>query len=136
MARAAKEAGVKVYVLISASGATTSSMFPYVRMKAETEEAIENLGFEHTVFVRPGLIVGPRPDSRPAEYATQLMARFLGSVSAGYLKNFWAQDADVIAKAAVIASLKCLDGTAPAGKVWILGMGDIMRLGQTEWHHG
>lgn len=54
---------------------------------------------------------------------------FLGGSHAGYLKDFWAQDADVIAKAAVSADVKCFDGTAPAGKVWIVNMGDITRLG-------
>lgn len=133
MARAAKEAGVKVYVLISVGGATTSSPFAYPRMKGELEDAVENLGFEHTVFSRPGLIVGTRQETRPAEYAFQLVARFLGGISGGYLKDFWAQDADVIAKAAVNAGLKCLNGIPAERKTWRVGMGDIMRLGRVEW---
>lgn len=67
LAKKAKEAGVKVYVLISASGISTTSMLAYPRMKAELDEAVKALGFEHTVLVKPGLIVGSREDSRPPE---------------------------------------------------------------------
>jgi len=133
LARAAKEAGVRVYVLISVTGISKSSPFPYSRMKSELEAAIVDIGFEKTVFVKPGLIVGTRKDSRPPEYATQLLASFMGRVSGGYLKDFWAQDADLIGRAAVSAGLKCLEGSAPKHKVWSVAMGDIVRLGRIEW---
>jgi len=67
LAKKAKEAGVKVYVLISSAGVSTTAMFPYSRMKAELDEAVKALAFEHTVLVKPGLIVGTREDSRPPE---------------------------------------------------------------------
>lgn len=67
LAKKAKEAGVKVYVLISSAGVSTNAMFPYSRMKAELDEAVKALDFEHTVLVKPGLIGGSREDSRPPE---------------------------------------------------------------------
>jgi len=131
LARAAKEAGVKVYVLISTSGANPSSFIPYSKMKGELDEAVKEMGFEHTVLVKPGLIKGTREDSRPPEYAIRMIAGALGKLSTG-LTDFWSQDADVIAKAAVSAGLKCLkDKDAP--KVLELGQSDIVRLGRTEW---
>ena len=133
LARAAKEAGVIVYVLISVTGISKSSPFPYSRMKSELEAAIIDIGFEKTVFVKAGLIVGKRKDSRPPEYATQLLAFFMGRISGGYLKDFWAQDADVIGRAAVSAGLKCLEGSVPEDKVWSVSVRDIVRLGRTEW---
>lgn len=42
------------------------------------------------------------------------------------------QDADAIAKAAVSAGTKALEGTAPE-KVWILGQSDVVKFGRTEW---
>ncbi len=46
-------------------------------------------------------------------------------------KDFWAQDAEVVGKAAVNAALQALEGDRP--KVWLLGQSDIVRLGRTEW---
>ncbi|KAI9835951.1 MAG: hypothetical protein M1819_001849 [Sarea resinae] len=133
LARAAKKAGARVYVLISSASSSSSSRVPYSKMKGELEEAVQELGFQHTVLVRPGLIVGGREDSRPPEAFMRFVARFAGAVSGSYLKDGWAQDADVIAKAAVHAGLLCLEGKAPEGKTWIVGQADVVRLGRTEW---
>lgn len=98
------------------------------------------------MILRPGLIVGNRrdDDSRPAEFALRKLAGWAGGVSAG-LKDFWAQDAEVIARAGLAAALKagegqgegqvvkCKDGKEGESKVWILEGKDIVRLGKTEW---
>lgn len=133
MARAARDAGARVYVLVSSSGANAASMSGYLRMKGELEEAVGSMGFETAVILRPGLIMGARQESRPAEAALRFIAGALGRVNTRYLKDTWVQDADVIGRAAVAAGLAALDGKAPAGKVWDVGMGDIVRLGRTEW---
>ena len=99
-------------------------------MKGELEDSIKALDFEHTIILRPGLIVGDREDSRPAEFALRSIAQVFGHVG---LKDFWAQDADIIAKAAVSASLQALQDSASKPKVWTLGQSDIVRLGRTEW---
>jgi len=132
LAKKAKEAGVKVYVLISSSGASTASRVPYSKMKAELDEAVKALEFEHTVLVKPGLIVGSREDSRPPEFAVRTIAKIFGAISTTYLKDPWSQDADVIAKAAISAGFKCLEGKAPS-KVWEVSQKDIITLGRTEW---
>ena len=58
LARAAKESGAKVYVLISAQAASAMSSLALPKMKGELEDSIMALGFEHTVILRPGLILG------------------------------------------------------------------------------
>ena len=135
MARAAKDAGAKIYVLISSSGVNKNSIIPYSKMKGELDEAVQQVGFEKTVLIKPGLIVGHREESRPAEFALRWLAGLLGRVNTTWLKDFWAQDADMIARAAVSAGLKCLDGSAPEAKTWVVGQSDIVRLGRTEWKH-
>ncbi|KAJ5983877.1 hypothetical protein N7481_005976 [Penicillium waksmanii] len=129
LARVAKEAGTKVYVLISASGANKASHIPYSRMKGEIEEDIKALGFERTVILRPGLITGTREESRPLEAGIRFIAGWAGKLHSG-LKNGWAQDADVIAKAAVNAGLKALEGDVPSGKekVWSIDGSEIIAL--------
>jgi uncharacterized protein YbjT (DUF2867 family) len=108
-----------------------TSIFAFSRMKAGLEEAVTELGFEHTVILKPGLIVGTREDSRPPEAVFRGIAKFMGAVSGGYLKDWWAQDAEVIGRAAISAGLKALEGEAP--KVWDIAQLEIVKLGKTEW---
>lgn len=105
-------------------------MLPYLKLKGEIEEAAKELGFEHTVFLRPGVITsGQREQSRPFEAAARFVASTAGKIHSS-LKDGWAQDADDIAKAGIIAGLKALTGEAPAGseKVWVIEQGEIARL--------
>lgn len=133
LAKAAAEAGVKTYVLISSGGASSSSPFAYPKMKGQLEEEVQKLGFEHTVILRPGLIVGTRDDSRPTEAALRFVATAFGKVNSKWLKDTWAQDATVIGRAAVNAGLQCADGKRTEKGTWIVGQADIVRLGRTEW---
>lgn len=131
LAKAAKAAGTKTYVLISAAGSNPKSSFAYVRMKGEIEEHIKEIGFDHTIIVRPGLIVGDRQESRPMEAIYRSIATGLGHLYSG-LKDPWAQDADVIAKAAILAAARVESGEIK-DKVLVLGQHDIIRLGKKEW---
>ncbi|CZT45910.1 related to Protein fmp52-1, mitochondrial [Rhynchosporium secalis] len=129
VARAAKAAGVKVYVLISTMTASSKSLIPYSKLKGDLEDGIKEIGFEKTVIIRPGLLVGTREESRPAEAVLRGIANALGSV-AHVLKDTWAQDAEVVARVAVGAGLQALEGDKP--KVWEINQSDIVKLGRTE----
>lgn len=129
LAKAAKVAGSKVYVLISAASASTGSMFQYTRMKGQIEEDIKAIGFDHTVILRPGLVAGNREESRPAEAMVRKIVSGLGMINSHFLKDGWAQEADVIAVAEVKAGLKALNGEAPS-KVWELNGRDIILQAQ------
>lgn len=135
LARTARDAGSKVYVLISSSGANKASSIPYSRMKGDIEEDVKALGFERTVILRPGLIGGQREESRPLEAVVRFVAAGAGKLHSG-LKDSWAQDADVIGEAAVNAGLKALAGDVPNGseKVWVLSGSDIIQHGRKEHH--
>lgn len=100
-------------------------------MKAELEEAVKGLGFSHTVILKPGLLLGTRQDSRPPEAVVRGIAKGLGLISKA-LTDFWTQDADVVAKAAVAAGIQCTEGKRESG-IWIINQNDIVRLGRTEW---
>lgn len=121
---------MKVYVLISSTGANPKSSLPYPRMKGELDEAVKNMGFEKAIILKPGLILGPRNESRLLEGVAQTVVKTLGMFSTG-LSNKLGQKADVIGRAAVKAGLMALEGKAETeGKVWELGQADIVRLGQ------
>lgn len=128
LARAAKEAGTDTYVLISTANASSKSSFAYPKMKGELEDAVKALGFKHTVILQPGLIVGDRNESRPAETAIRMLAKGMRSLTPA-LTNFWAQDAIVIARAAVNAGLMCVEGKKEEG-VWLVGQAEIVSLGK------
>lgn len=132
LAESAKAAGATVYVLISTSGASPSSRIPYSRMKGELDEAVKTVGFEHTIILKPGLLVGARSDSRPGEFAARKVATYLGYISGNRLKDPWAQDAEVVARAAVVAALEAIEGRSSRG-VRVLDQSGIVRLGRTEW---
>jgi uncharacterized protein YbjT (DUF2867 family) len=129
LAQAAKRAGATVYVLVSTSGASVSSIWPYSRMKGELDEAVKEIGFEHTIILKPGLLVGTREDSRPGEFAARTVAGALSKVSGGWLTDGWAQNADIVARAAVIAGVQAANGKIDKG-VMVLGQKDIVRLGR------
>ena len=103
-------------------------MNAYVKMKGELEDKVRALGFKYTVLVRPGLIMGNRGESRPMEAVVRSIAGGLRKLSPALVNN-WAQDADVIAKAAVVAGLQCVEGKKEAG-VWEVGQGEILKLGK------
>ncbi|KAF2743618.1 NAD dependent epimerase/dehydratase family protein-like protein [Sporormia fimetaria CBS 119925] len=130
LAQAAKSAGVDTYVLISSQGANSASSFAYPKMKGELEDKVKALGFKHCVILRPGLIVGDRQESRPAEAVARFLAGALRKVSPGMVEGF-AQDADVIAKAAVRAGELCLQGKRDEG-VWMLGQAEIVKLAKED----
>lgn len=60
------------------------------------------------------------------------IASGMGALS-NKLVDFWAQNDEVIARAAVKAGLEGLKSAEGGEKVRILGQSDIVRLGRTEW---
>jgi len=133
LAKSAKEAGVDTYVLISSAGSSSASRIPYSKMKGELEDAVKALGFKHTVIFRPGLLIGEREDSRALEFGLQSVANLMGKISGGKFKDFWAQDAEVIGRAAVSAGAQILEGKKEPG-VWAVEQAEIVKLGRTEWN--
>ncbi|KAI6377734.1 hypothetical protein MCOR25_002458 [Pyricularia grisea] len=133
IARAAKKAGAKTFVFISSAGARSmlAARAPYSQMKIGVEDTIKELDFDQAVIVRPGLIMGQREESRTAEGLFQGLFNGVGKLSMA-ARDFMAQDADVIARAAVAAAVQAEQGKAPS-KYWILEPADIIRLGRTEW---
>jgi uncharacterized protein YbjT (DUF2867 family) len=63
-AKEAQKSGISVCVLISSAGSSASARLPYPKMKGELEDAVQTLGFETTVILRPGLIIGKTRQDR------------------------------------------------------------------------
>lgn len=78
--------------------------------------------------------MGDREEGRAVEVPLRFVAGLMGRISTS-LTDFWAQDAEVVSRAAVHASLLCVRGEREKG-VWSLTQSEIVRLGRTEWPMG
>lgn len=82
-ARAARAAGAKRLLLVTAMGADARSGVFYNRVKGEVEQAVQELGFESVVIARPSLLNGDRealgqPSRRGEAFAMHALRPLLG----------------------------------------------------------
>jgi uncharacterized protein YbjT (DUF2867 family) len=69
----------RALVLVSAIGADSRSRIFYSRVKAEAEQAVNELSIPRVVVVRPSLLIGDRKETRPAERASIVLWRAVQS---------------------------------------------------------
>lgn len=129
--KAAQKAGVQTCVLISSRGSSPKAMWPYPRMKGELEEQVKQMGFRHAIILRPGLIMGTREDRRPFEFGARKVAAGLKALTGGLLSDGWAQEAPLIARAAINAAIDCATEKRQPG-IWVLQQAEILKLGARE----
>lgn len=66
-AQLAESQSVDHYLLVSSSGADSRSLSPYLRMKGELEDRVQDLKFNQISIFQPSLLLGDRGESRFAE---------------------------------------------------------------------
>lgn len=105
-AELARKSGTPTFVLNSSLGADSSSKSFYLRVKGETEQDLQQLGFDSLTLVRPSLLAGgERPDWRPGETAGLWLARRLGRlIPARYQPVSAAAVGQCMLKAALMAA--------------------------------
>ncbi|KAF2452908.1 hypothetical protein BDY21DRAFT_424834 [Lineolata rhizophorae] len=134
LARAAKDKGVRTYVLVSSGGADSHGWFPYARIKGELEDVARGLGFAHLVILRPGMLLGERNDHRTAEAVLQGVAKGASRVLGTWARDSWAVDAGVVARAAIRAAWLCAREEGKGeGAVWVMGHREILDMGRHGW---
>jgi uncharacterized protein YbjT (DUF2867 family) len=99
LARAAREAGAKRFLVVSAVGASERAAAFYSRVKGRMEQAVRALPFEAVHIVRPSLLLGERAERRPAEKLGQVVAPWLAPLLRGPLAKYRAVPADEVAAA-------------------------------------
>lgn len=87
-ARAAKKAGAKKFVLVSALGANAKSPIFYNRVKGEVERDLTGVGFDSLIILRPSLLLGERKESRAAEKVFVRLAPLVTPLLIGPLTNY------------------------------------------------
>ncbi|HSP78452.1 MAG TPA: NAD(P)H-binding protein [Myxococcaceae bacterium] len=121
-ARAARRAGARRFLVVTALGADPHSRIFYNRVKGEVEEALQGLGFESLVLLRPSLLLGERAESRPGERAAIVLSRALGPL----LRPFGGRP---IEARTVARAMRALAHQAPPG-VRVALSGELQELGR------
>ncbi len=103
-ARQALAAGCARFLLVSSQGADARSPFLYPRVKGEIEAAAAALPFSSVLIFRPGLLLGPREESRPLEQLAQLAMGALAPLLAGPLAGLRPIAGETVALAMIRAA--------------------------------
>ena len=103
-AAAAAHNGVPVLVLVSSAGAKPGSPFFYMRMKGKLEEDVAGLPFRRAVFIRPGILTGPRTETRHGEKAGMAIVRFMNRL--GLMRSMRPIHGDSVARAMINATFR------------------------------
>jgi uncharacterized protein YbjT (DUF2867 family) len=96
--RIAKAHGARSFVLVSAAGSDPKSSLFYSRVKGEAEQALGLLGLHRLVIARPGLLIGDRKESRPAERAAIVATRLVSAVTPRFILDRFATPVDDLAE--------------------------------------
>jgi len=88
LARAAKVAAVRQFVVISAMGASVKSRSFYSRTKGEMEEALRELDLPGLHIVRPSLLLGKRREFRMGEQLAAMLTSIIPFVFIGGFEKY------------------------------------------------
>lgn len=108
---AARRNGARRFFVVSALGADPDSRVFYSRVKGETDEALQVLGFQTLGIFRPSLLLGPRPRFRLGERMMAALLWLAEPMLFGRLRKYRAIRAGVVARAMLRSSY----GEGPRG---------------------
>ncbi len=103
-AQVAKASGATRFVVVSSVRADPASKNFYLRTKGEMEEAVSALGFPSLDILQPGLLLGPRKESRPLESLGRLVAPVINPLLTGTREGLRAIPAETVAQGMVGAA--------------------------------
>lgn len=95
---------VNQLLLVSAIGADKDSLFFYNRVKGELEEEVKRMPFWAVHIFQPSLLLGERNENRWGEALAQRLGRGIDRLTGGLLTKYRPVEADVVAKAMIIAA--------------------------------
>lgn len=97
----ARRNNVAAFYLISSAGANPKSVFNYLKVKGELEQAIQALNFDKFAALRPSLLLGQRNEFRLMESLSQKLFSTINPLFIGPLIQMRAIKAASVAKAMV-----------------------------------
>jgi uncharacterized protein YbjT (DUF2867 family) len=114
--------GTSQFLLVSALGASKSSMFFYNQVKGKVEEAVRQFNFRGTLIFRPSILLGSRDESRKGEELAKIITGFLSPIMIGHLKKYRPTESRNMAQAMVKMALEENEG------VFIYESNDINKI--------
>ena len=103
-AQVARNAGATRFVVVSSVRADAASKNFYLRTKGEMEDAVSALGFPSLDILQPGLLLGPRKESRPLETLGRIFAPVINPLLTGTREGLRAIPAETVAQGMVGAA--------------------------------
>ena len=108
---AAKAAGVKRFLVVSALGANAKSGVFYNRVKGEMENALKPMNFESLHIFRPSFLLGERTEARVGERLGIKVFSALAPLMIGPARKVRPVEAKAVARAMVLAASQDATGT-------------------------
>jgi uncharacterized protein YbjT (DUF2867 family) len=102
IAEISKQMGAEKFLLVSAIGAHSKSIFFYIRVKGELEKSLEKLHFKSLIIFQPSILLGERSEFRLGEFLGKQLAVVLSFMFTGALKNYKGIEAVTVAKAMIV----------------------------------
>ncbi len=121
-AKAARQAGARRFLVVTALGADPGSRVFYNRVKGEVEEALKGVGFDSLFILRPSLLLGERAEHRAGERAAIVLSKALAPL----LRPFSGRP---IEARTVARAMLALAGSAQNG-VRVVASGELQELGR------
>ena len=128
-ARAAKQSGVRHFLVVTAVGADTGSRAFYSRIKGAVEIELTTIGFDRLDILRPGLLLGQRQSRRFVEQVLQDLSPAIALITRGP----WARYASISAEQLAGALLALCHEKSPG--VFYHQSPELQSLG-AETQHG
>jgi uncharacterized protein YbjT (DUF2867 family) len=111
-AQLARSMGAGRFVMLSSVGAAETSRNFYLRVKGETERALERLGFRGLDILQPSLLLGMRRAIRPLELAAQGVIWCVNPLLLGNLARYRGIHVGEVAAAMLGAARSARGGTS------------------------
>jgi uncharacterized protein YbjT (DUF2867 family) len=96
---AARNSGTRHMIVVTSVGASSRAPSLYLNAKGNAEDRLSEMHFPRLDIIRPGLLIGPRMESRPLEAIGQKLARFADPFLLGGLRKYRSIGADSVARA-------------------------------------
>ncbi len=107
-ARAARANGARQWMMVSSVGADPHRRNAYLAVKRRAEADALMLGYDRVDIFRPGLLMGARAETRPAERLGQIVSPLINRLLVGSLDRYQSIAAERVA--AAMASLAASGG--------------------------
>jgi uncharacterized protein YbjT (DUF2867 family) len=98
-AKLAKECGVEKFLIVTAMGANSKSLFFYNQVKGDVEETLRKLNLPSVHIFRPSLLLGEREEYRFGEQLAEKASVLFNAIMVGPLRPYRAIKAKKVAAA-------------------------------------